>query len=484
MGEYMTRVDYAHQKLVDFCTVNGVQYPGIAIGQELLTYLVKGAVELANNAGTITYPTTTRFEGLEISFSGTMDAAAVSTTILGRPNPGETYLAPEIEISNLTIEFAVYLDGVEMSRHRIAYDSIIASVIVGTAISLSANSSSGRWVAHAASWQGMANLPDGKTFTDEMKDEWRIQEAAILLIGKDQFGPTFAAAIDIPNVLKSVEAFQFVGSPRVGASDGLIMFSGPASWNIGCPRRAATPNVSVTNTSKSLDNDVSFDTDAATSPDAHYPPMPNFDGTTDADIFVHLPTTFVKQRFDGVVKPAAGFADQGNIGPIHWHYESAIAVEGVEISLQNVFPLELKLSVPSKAFGSAGAGIKIGCIYYEAAGLAFDGRIDPLDIWFRVGLDVSRGELYFESRLGAVSAHDFQFHHWPNFRFPFDEVADFVLARVAEVLINGKAGDVLALTRFKLVDFQLFKRFGRMQQTIASAGDQDQITMGLSLIKT
>jgi hypothetical protein len=187
-----------------------------------------------------------------------------------------------------------------------------------------------------------------------------------------------------------------------------------------------------------------------------------------ADVFVHLPRKIVAKRFDNVVKPGAGFADSGRVGPIRWHYESALLPQGVTVTMTSLWPLEFRVDLPATALGSAGAGIKIGCVYWEAAGFAFDGEVSPLEVYFKMGLDSANGELYFQSRLGNVVAHDFQFHHWPNIKFPLDQIADFVLARVAELLMSSKSGDLLSVTRFSFVEYKLVSQFGSMLNVMAA----------------
>jgi hypothetical protein len=219
-------------------------------------------------------------------------------------------------------------------------------------------------------------------------------------------------------------------------------------------------------------------------PNGRYPRGPERPRLPDADVFVHLPKVFVEKRFDGVTKPAAGFNDDGHFGPIYWHYESAIIVQPpLRLSLTGLWPLEFKIELPSKGVGVAGAGVKIGCVYFEATGLAFNGDIDPLEIFFRIGQDTGRGELFFESRFGAVSAHGFQFHHWPVSKFPIDQIADFILARVTEMLLAAKVGEILDVTRFSLVDYSLLRGFGKMLTGMAAETSPAAVTVGVAFQK-
>lgn len=481
----MTAVVDAHTHLELFCNNN----PGVAIGSEIFTYFVKKAIDTANSRP-LTLPTTTSFHGLALEFNGKIDPGSMVVTLDKRPAPvGEAPL-PEVTVQEVIFEINIMLAATRMSTHKIRYRRIVGGITVSAnKIVINGEQSDGEWLEADAPWRQMQHLPDGTTFTDKLKAEWEVQEKAVELIAKDLLGPTLLQSVELPNVIKMLTSIDFVGPVRVGGEKDLIMFSGPATWEIGCSRQPAhigANSVQLTtplNSAGGLAEDgVSGELDP-NDPNGRYPRERDTPHLSNADVFVHLPKTFVEKRFDGVAKPATGFNDDGRLGPIYWHYESAIVVQGVKLSMTSLWPLEFKLELPSIGTGVAGAGVKIGCIYYEAMGLAFNGRIDPLEIFFRVGQDTHTSELFFESRYGRVKAHGFQFHHWPNIKFPMDQVADFILARVVEMLISAKAGDVLNVSRFTLIDYAMLRGFGRMLNGMAAQKSSTAVTVGVAFQK-
>lgn len=478
----MTLIDDAHRHLEAFCQ----RQPGVAIGADIFANLVTKAIDQSNSRS-ITFGTTSEFAGMKVAFKGAIDPTKMTVVLGKKPALLGDAPAPEVHLHDVGFDIHVFLGSTLMSEHRIDYGEITGGTVGNVdKFVIKGERSIGAWSPPTEHWRGMNNLPDGSVFTGDLKQEWEIQEKAVQLIAKDLLGPALLESIELPNVIRMLPGISFIGPVRIGGETDLIMFSGPAEWKIGCPRGRAALLPPVSNVAKNVNGLLeeggvggTMDDD---DPNAVYSMEPeNIDKIMSADVFVHLPEEFVNHRFDGVTKPAAGFNDDGHIGPIYWHYESAIIVQTLLISLVSVWPLEFKIEVPSKGVGVAGAGVKIGCVYWEAAGAAFNGEIDPLEILFRINLDTKRSELYFESRFGNVKAHDFQFHHWPaKLDFPLDEVADFVLARVVEILINGKVGELLNVTRFSLVDFSLVRGFGPMKPVMAAKSSPGAATVGVS----
>jgi hypothetical protein len=523
----MTQVGLAHQALADFCLDN----PGIGIGKELITFLIRGAIDRINQATqTIKYPTTTDFYGMQVSYSGRADATGLSVQLLADPAPGGIDPAvPILLIQKISFSLDVYLSATLMSTHVVSYDLIRAKfAVTGHKISLVCNTSIGKWGSPTNNWNNMKKLPDGTDFIQAKKDEWNVVEKAFELLTKDEFGRSFVSSIEIPNILGMVESFTFTGPISTSGTDELVMFTGLAEWAIDCPRRptgaiatsllqvradSAHENAEETSVNgddgdaseiaepiegegEGEDEGEAMEADALTEFDhlnaelvanpegvnGEYPPGMGSGGHSESgDVFVYLPRVFVEHRFDGIIKPSATFSDAGSVGPIFWHYEGAIAPAPhaqLQISLEHFWPLEFKISLPLQAFGSAGAGVKIGCITYEAAGFAFNGLIDTFEVYFKAGLDILQEEIYFESRLGNIHSKPFQFNHWPQIEFPLDQIADLLLGYAAQALINGQAGRTLNVTRFSLVGFGLFRGFGQMVNALAAAGDRDRVTVG------
>jgi len=100
-------------------------------------------------------------------------------------------------------------------------------------------------------------------------------------------------------------------------------------------------------------------------------------------------------------------------------------------------------------------------------------------VYFRIGLDVANADLYFESRLGNVQSTGFSFDHFPSLGFPIDQIADYILGAVADMVVNSQALAILNVTRFSVADFDLFKGFGPMKNLLAAHPDPVATTYGV-----
>jgi hypothetical protein len=469
------------------------------------------------NSFGIKYPSTTIFlDKFPVSFSGTVAVPPkFNITFEQIVDPkGVDQPIPLVNLPDLMFELDVYIadaapslsnSPVLMSTHLLSYSGIQARIITQERrVMLTSEGITvpiGKWGKSKEFWKAFSKLPDGADFTSDLKDSWRIMDEAFKLVSKDQFGKSFVSSIEVPNVLGSIVAFSFTGDTRtaVDPEAGLVMFTGPAEWVIGCSRRQASSangvGMEIIQNGKSIrgPNDLAGQlhdpnmkmTLRKDAPDAEYPPISRGERSDMGDVFVYLPRLFMEHRFDGVIKPSVTFSDRGSVGPIFWHYEASLppAAGGqLRITLEQVWPTEFKISLPLAPFGSAGAGIQIGCVKFEVAGIHFDGRIDPFEVLFMIGLDVSRLELYFESKLGRVEGHDFNFHHFPEMGFPLDQIADFLLGRVAEKVVNAQAGSTLNVTRFSLADFGLFRGFGSLRDHMAAVGDSSRTTVGVKFV--
>jgi hypothetical protein len=493
----MANTAAAHAALKAFCEqpFGGPKVeaqPGIGIGVELFSHLVTKAIRLINGKK-IQYESNTPFRGMKVSFTGTADSSRMNVTFNPIPNPPNGPSIASVQIHNLSFELSISLQQTLMSKHTVTYSQIEASFKTDAkVIGLVANRGPGAWAAEPPinlPWKNMVALPDGTAFDAAAKRDWEIQQEAFKLVTKDQFGATFVDAIEIPNVLGMIDAFEFYGPIQVSQTSDVLLLSERAKWNIDCPRREANPNLisNLAVTHRHGDTEYAV---PANSPESSYPKDLQRPGenTNLGDLFVHLPQVFMQHRFDGVAKPSVTISDNGSVGPIQWQYQTAIAPANnasLVITLVNIWPTEFKISLPLQAFGSASAGVKIGCIYIEAASVGFDGSFDPFEVYFTIGLDTAREDLYFESRLGSVVAHNFRFRHSPPVGFPLDQIIDLIFGHVAESVVNGQAGAILNVTRFSLAQFGLFRGFGPMSNVLSafSEPDKSSVTLGVTFTK-
>jgi hypothetical protein len=507
-----TKIDYAHKVMESVCEGNA----GVAIGADIFTFLVKRAVDTANTVKQVEYPSGTDFEKLPITFTGQIDAANIGVALKAGPTTDPLKAPVLVELSNIGFAVSIYLGGVLMSEHSLDCSMVSGSVAIeDDKIIPKLGQSKANWKTPVLHWEAMTTLPDGRPFPDDLKKEWMRVEGAVSWTAEKSLPGEFFTAVEIPNVIKMFTSVNFIGPIKITGADDLIVLSGPSEWVFGCPTKAANRNLSFDQPSFETDKDgrtssvgIGLRAGGADSTYDHpteieYDDLPKVEdkpptggnelndsdneAISFADVFVHVPKVLVEKRFDGIVKPTAGFVDEGKVGPIRWHYEAAAAMKNnLKLTMTSLWPLEFMLEIPLKAFGVAGAGIKIGCVYYEAVGAAFDGDVDPFELFFKLRLDFQRAELVFESRFGQVKAKNFQFHHWPNkLDFPMDAVADFVLARVAEFFISSKSRELISVSRFALIEYEVVRGFGPMVNAIAArqSAARDAVTVGVMFQK-
>lgn len=242
----MANTAAAHTALKTFCEqpfgIKIEPQPGIGMGIELFSYLVTKAIALVNG-NVIRYDSSTPFRRMKVSFTGTADARAMRIAFNPIPNPGAPAIA-SVQIHNLSFELSVFLEKTLMSKHTVTYAQIDASFKTDSnRLGLVANKGTGVWGAEDLPWKNMTTLPDGTAFDATAKRDWEIQQEAFKLVTKDQFGGTFVSAIEVPNILGMIDAFEFYGPIQVSQSTDVLLLSGRAKWKVDCPRREANPNL-------------------------------------------------------------------------------------------------------------------------------------------------------------------------------------------------------------------------------------------------
>jgi hypothetical protein len=238
----MTDIRYAHKVLEDVCDGQ----VGIAIGSEIFEFLVNKAIDLYNSYNDISYPSGTAFYGLPISFKAKVVSAGLNTklTMVASPNPRDAI--PVIEVKNVGIEIETHLDGTLMSEHTLTCAVLSGGISqVDDALQLHMNSETSAWTSAHEYWSGMTTLPDGQPFSQAMKDDWAVNERAVLWIAKNTLATVVFEAVDIPNVIDMITAVQFTGPIKITGADDLIVFSGPSEWKFGCSSLEAPKHLTV-----------------------------------------------------------------------------------------------------------------------------------------------------------------------------------------------------------------------------------------------
>jgi hypothetical protein len=472
--------------------------PGIAIGLEIFEFLLHDAIQKATISGKpIVFQSNNDWDrtGLSVFFTMSIDASKMTVT-LGQTTGPTPMPIVELQHLDFTLGISVGLhhdQGTPLptltlfSEHTVTYKSFIARFVVDkNKVLLNKQSIQSSWNKPANPpdpnefWRNMTTLPDGSAFTQDLKDDWSVNERAYLLLAQDAMGTTFIESFQIPDILGTIKAFSFTGPIDIQCTPEIVMMTGRAEWTFDCPRRsAAAPTESLRPTALLADGPLPGEQD--------YPPFPKFEQVDHGDLFIHLPTTFMKHRFDNVAKPSITFSDEGTVAIIEWHYEASVAPKPggtLQISLvPPLFPTQFLVSLPLQVFGSAGAGVEILCVRYDIVGARFNGEVDPFQAQFIIGLDAAREDLYFESKLGSVNPQNFDFDLSSPFGFPIDQIASVIISAASAAVAAGQAGRILNVTRFSIADFGLFSKFGTMRSNLAAKADAQSTTFGVDFDK-
>jgi hypothetical protein len=199
-----------------------------------------------------------------------------------------------------------------------------------------------------------------------------------------------------------------------------------------------------------------------------------------ADVFLFTPIQLLEVNFKQV-KPSVTASDKGKVGPVRWRYSVTAALTSFHLKLIDPWPIEFEMSLPFEITGQAAAGVKIGCINYEAVGAMFHGDVDPFKIRFKIELDWRSRQIVFVSKIHDIKAHGFQFSTFPQMDFPLTQILDYILARAAEFVVSKQADRILNITRIPIADLRIMEKIAEIVPN-ALAGETDtkgNATMGL-----
>lgn len=335
------------------------------------------------------------------------------------------------------------------------------------------------------------NKPQILTQMQINANTYDIKEQAIIMIAVEELSKGFTEAVIFPDFYSMLVGFKFNEGGKLGSdsTNNFFFFSASGVLNIQqCAFKgskneiAVTASASATTTSANNTNNVSA---TVTSDDSvwnqYVKPIERTTEIDRHDLFVYIPSVSYKIPFESVVKPAVNFRDRGSIGPIYWRWSASAALKSLGISINSVNgDPSIILSAPNYVEGQAGAGVKIGCIRYEAAGAMCDGEVDPLDIEFTISIDLKVPAIIFVSRIKNAVGKNFSFRTFPKMDFPLSEILDFLLARIAETLITSQTGKFLNTTRITLADFSIFRDISGVANNLAYHQDNDgNLTAGV-----
>lgn len=494
----------ANTLLAPFCTPNA----GIGISRALVEKLLLDQVNLANKVIN-QVAANEGFHTLDTRFSGNIDTSALRLIFANVTNPkNPTEFFPTIEIAGLQIAISIFIEQKEVAVIVIDFQRIVAQIIFEKRRMRLVMVSDQHGVKSTdKKWEHDKTL---KLFFETsfkfQPDDWLdlgVYLRAISVFSGSEICESVVQALEFPDLLSIFVGIKFGDDVRIRCDVDMVMLTATSELDFShCPTSPFSGSIRTTATStateawsghegkttqpKRTEEDVfvnvSVDDD---SPSNQYPPGPPVpEKLHQGDVFLFTPITLLQQNFNGVVKPSITASDTGSFGPIYWRYSltAALKQQGFSLKVFPTWPIRFTIDAPVDVTAQCGAGIKIGCVRYEAAGAMADGSVDPLQIEFRINLDVPRLELVFESRIADIQGKDFSFRTFPEAEFPVSQILDFLLARIAEVAITGQAGRILNTTRIPLARFGVLKRVADLVNGLAGVSDgAGNVTMGAKL---
>ncbi len=493
-------VQDAHQSLLAFSGQNA----GIGISIELIKRLIYD--QLQRLSGHFSHlESNQRFKNtLKVTFTGDFDTTGLTFRFVNVFNPSNAdEFFPQVQLCGLKLKIKGFLEQKQVVEFEVEYSEINGIIqLVDKHIKISLFNEVHNEINFIKIWENEDQLK--QFFENEpynfVADDWNqlvvYFKATSLFSGRD-IAEAFIDSLRLPDIFKTFIGIKFGENAKLGAdrSGNLLMFTADSSINFNnCPTFNATGRTQVNSVSKvngdyneiysigeapensNLVVETTIDENSST---LHYPVENNVEKITTADIFLFTPIDLLRVNFD-IVKPSVTASDSGGFGPVYWRYSLTAAVRNIELDLINTWPIEFRLSLPTEVTGQAGAGIKIGCIRYEALGAMFDGQVDPFDINFKIYLDWESKQIVFISKIENIKGHDFNFRTFPDLSFPINTIVDFILARASENVITEQAGKVLNVTRIPIANLDLMNKFATLVNALAGESDGvGNVTMGV-----
>ncbi|MBB6329626.1 hypothetical protein HNP24_000576 [Chryseobacterium sediminis] len=492
-------VQDAHQSLLAFSGQNA----GIGISIELIERLINEQLQrLSGHFSQL--ESNQRFKNaLKVTFTGDFDTTGLKFKFVNVFNPSDANeFFPQVQVGGLKLKIKGFLEQKQVVEIEVDYSEINGIIqLIDKHIKIALFNEVHNETNFIKIWENDVVL---KQFFENapynfVLDDWNqlvvYFKATSLFSGRD-IAEAFIDSLRLPDIFKTFIGIKFGENAKLGAdhSGNLLMFTADSSINFNnCPTFNATGRTQVNSVSKvkNIDNvytignapknsnlivETTIDQSSQT---LHYPVEDNIEKTETGDIFLFTPINLLRVNFD-VVKPSVTASDSGSFGPVYWHYSLTAAVKSLNLELSSSWPIEFKLSLPTEVTGQAGAGIKIGCIRYEALGAMFDGQVDPFDISFKIYLDWGSKQIVFISKIEEIKGHDFNFRTFPDLSFPISNIVDSILAKASENVITEQAGKILNVTRIPIANLDLINRFATLDNTLAGASDGlGNVTMGV-----
>lgn len=495
------QVKQAHQSLLNFSGKNA----GIGISIELIKRLITDQLQRLSGYFSNINSNQLFRKTLKVSFKGNFDTSNLTFKFVNFVNPDDrNEFFPQVEIADLKIKIEGFLEGKSVVEIEVEYPKIIGIIqLVDKRIVITLFNEEHRETSFKKLWDTDPALKaffesDPYNFLPEDWEQLVIYFKATSIFSGRDIAETFIDALELPDIYEIFNGIKFGDNGKLSAdhTGELLMFTADSQINFAnCPTFNATGQTRVISSSKVAGiDDVKYKIGDAprnknlivetgiddSSPTLHYPAESDTERINTGDIFLFTPIDLLRVNFD-IIKPSVTASDKGRFGPIYWRYSVTAAVKSLALNLVNIWPIEFRLSLPTEVTGQVGAGIKIGCIRYEAAGAMFDGDVDPFDINFKIYLDWPSRQIVFLSKIENIRGQNFSFRTFPRAEFPISEIIDFILGRASEYVITKQAGKMLNITRIPIANLDIVNKFAEILPN-ALAGETDTIgnvTMGV-----
>lgn len=499
-----TRV--AHEELKKFCEKHSklTTNAGIGISIDIIEKLIKNQIEeLTGRFASM--QSNTLFKNISVFYTAIVDPNInLRLDVETDPSNTQRYI-PVLILENINLSLTGLMDGKPMAKIDIQFPGVVGGILLeNRRITFRLLTEKHQIILFNKIWESDSSIKKHFEtkygFNSDTWSELEMHFRAISIFSATDIAASFLDSIVLPDLYKVFVGIIFEDDAilQVGASGRLLMLTATSKLNFAqCPKYNSsgdTNTITTTTTETKTSGDTEYtkwptveteiDPTSRSLQYEHENEIEGMERISTSDLFLFTPAKLLQFNFS-VVKPSITASDSGRKGPIYWRYSVTNALKSISLNLNRLWPLEFKLDLPSEVTGQAGAGVKIGCIRYEAIGAMFDGIIEPFEVFFFIYFDWKRKEIVFESKLGKVKAKNFSFRTFPRMDFPLSEILDFILARVAEFIIKDKSNDMLNVTRISIANFGILQDVGLLRNVMSgysdkmSGGSGDDVTIGV-----
>lgn len=486
----------AHFYLENFCEDDA----GIGISIDIIERILRRQVS-DSSAAFYGMPSNETFKGHDVSFDANVDLTSVILEfqeINGRA---------ALKLGDFLISFTMKIDSHAVARVEISYDEVIGLFdFVDRRIAIAPLSDK-----HASGypdyiWEIDSALKDmfeapPYFFDDGDWEDLKLRIRAILLIAASPIAHSVVEALELPDFLKIFVGVTFGNDSKFQVQKGLLMFTASSALNFGnCPAYKPSggggvvarsrfdggevTSLTVEQAERLTENPDSLRVEGKLEdnhPDSAWPVSLPDEPTNVGHVFLFTPVNLLRVNFDGALKPAVNTNDRRRHGPFFTHYSLTAALDqSPSLDLVQLWPIVFQLRAPLFTTGLAGAGIKIGSIWYEAIGASFTGRVN-LGVEFSIHYDPRRKDIVFVSRVNEANAYDFIFQN--SLPWPLSAVANWILESVVEKLIPTLARRVVSVTRIPIAELGLLADVAELLPGLAGHSDNStgNATFGVAL---